>query len=122
VALGLAAAAEDDLISRPSVHELEDGHDHDDFESFIVTAGPVEDGNAFLGRLRGVIGLHDVLRVKGLIDLPRRDRRQVVQAVGDRLQHHFDRPWRADEERQTRLVVIGRKGLDRAAITAALSG
>jgi cobalamin biosynthesis protein CobW len=122
VALGLAAAAEDDLISRPSVHELEDGHDHDDFESFVVTAGPIEDGNAFLGRLRGVIGLHDVLRVKGLIDLPRRDRRQVVQAVGDRLQHHFDRPWRADEERQTRLVVIGRKGLDRAAITAALSG
>jgi cobalamin biosynthesis protein CobW len=38
------------------------------------------------------------------------------------LQHHFDRPWRADEERQTRMVVIGRKGLDRAAITAALSG
>jgi cobalamin biosynthesis protein CobW len=104
------------------VHELEDGHDHDDFESFVVTAGPVEDGNAFLARLRSVIGLHDVLRVKGLIDRPRRDRRQVVQAVGDRLQHHFDRPWRTDEDRQTRLVVIGRKGLDRAAITAALSG
>ncbi|MBV8505646.1 MAG: cobalamin biosynthesis protein CobW, partial [Alphaproteobacteria bacterium] len=122
VSLGLAAAAEDDLAFRPSVHELEAGHDHDDFESFVVTAGSVEDGHAFLARLRAAIGLHDVLRVKGFIDLPGRDRRQVVQAVGDRLQHHFDRPWRAGERRETRLVVIGRKGLDRSAITAALSG
>jgi cobalamin biosynthesis protein CobW len=122
VALGLAAAAEDDLTSRPSVHELDDGHDHDDFESFVVTVGPVADGNAFLGRLRAAIGRRDVLRLKGFIDLPGRDRRQVVQAVGDRLQQHFDRPWRAGEKRETRLVVIGRKGLDRSAITAALSG
>ena len=122
IALGLAAAAEDDLTSRPSVHELEDGHDHDDFESFVVTAGPVTDDNAFLGRLRAAIDLHDVLRVKGFIDRPGRDRRQVVQAVGDRLQQHFDRPWRAGEKRETRLVVIGRKGLDRSAISAALSG
>jgi cobalamin biosynthesis protein CobW len=116
----LAAAAEDDLTCRPSVHELEDGHDHDDFESFVVTAGSVEDGNAFLGRLRATIGLHDVLRVKGFIDLFGRDRRQVVQAVGDRLQQHFDRPWQAGEKRETRLVVIGHKGLDRAAIMSAL--
>ena len=122
VALGLAAAAEDDLASRPSVHELEAGHDHDDFESFVVTRGSVEDGNAFLARLRAAIGLYDVLRVKGFVDLPGRDRRQVVQAVGDRLQQHFDRPWHSDEKRETRLVVIGRKGLDRAAITAALGG
>ena len=122
VALGLAAAAENDLASRPSVHELEAGHDHDDFESFVVTAGSVEDGNAFLKRLRGAVGLHDVLRVKGFVDLPGRDRRQVVQAVGDRVQQHFDRPWHAGERRETRLVVIGRKGLDRAAITAALGG
>jgi cobalamin biosynthesis protein CobW len=37
------------------------------------------------------------------------------------LQRHFDRPWQVGEMRQTRLVVIGRKGLDRAAIAAALS-
>jgi cobalamin biosynthesis protein CobW len=39
VALGLAAAAEDDLASRPSEHELEAGHDHDDFESFVGCKG-----------------------------------------------------------------------------------
>jgi cobalamin biosynthesis protein CobW len=120
VALGLAAAAEDDLAARPSLHELEGGHDHDDFESFVVAGGPVADAAAFRDRLVAVIRAHDVLRVKGFVDLPGRDRRQVVQAVGDRVQQHFDRPWLPEENRATRLVVIGRKGLDRAAIAAGL--
>jgi cobalamin biosynthesis protein CobW len=120
VVLGLAAAAEDDLADRPSLHDLEAEHDHDDFESFVVTSGVVHNGEAFLARLRATIDLHDVLRVKGFVDRPGRDRRQVVQAVGGRLQHHFDRPWRTGEKRETRLVVIGKKGLDRAAIRSAL--
>jgi cobalamin biosynthesis protein CobW len=122
IALGLSSAAEEDLEARPSLHDLEAEHDHDDFESFVVTRGPVRDPKTFLARLRTMIGLHDVLRVKGFIDVPDRERRQVVQAVGDRLQQHFDRPWHPGEERETRLVVIGRKGLDRAAITATLDG
>ena len=122
VALGLAAAVEDDLAARTSLHDLEAEHDHDDFVSFVVISGPVRDSDRFLARLRATIASHDVLRVKGFVDLPDRDRRQVVQAVGDRLQQHFDRPWHAGEKRETRLVVIGRKGLDRAAISAALAG
>ncbi|HEY8873665.1 MAG TPA: cobalamin biosynthesis protein CobW, partial [Stellaceae bacterium] len=35
VALGLAASAEDDLAARPSCHDLEAEHDHDDFDSFV---------------------------------------------------------------------------------------
>jgi cobalamin biosynthesis protein CobW len=46
----------------------------------------------------------------------------VVQAVGPRLDAYYDRPWRADEPRATRLVVIGRKGLNRAAILGAVIG
>ena len=121
VALGLAAAAEDDLAARPALHDLETGHDHDDFESFVVTRAAVPDGAAFLRHLEAAIRGYGLLRVKGFVDMPGRDRRQVVQAVGDRLQHYFDRPWAAGEKRQTRLVVIGRKGLDRAAISAALA-
>src|SRR5918997_5767860 len=34
--LGLGAAAEADLASRPSHHETEDDHDHDDFESVAI--------------------------------------------------------------------------------------
>jgi cobalamin biosynthesis protein CobW len=121
VLLGLAAAAEDDLANRPSHHDLEPGHDHDDFESFVVARGPIADPAPFLARLAGVIAAHDVLRLKGFLDIPGREFRQVVQGVGARVQHYFDRPWRADEARATRLVVIGRKGLDRAAIAAALT-
>jgi cobalamin biosynthesis protein CobW len=121
VALGLAAAAEDDLAARPSLHDLAAEHDHDDFESFVVTSGAVSDGAAFITRLCAAIELHDVLRVKGFVDRPGRNRRLVVQAVGRRVQQHFDRPWAAGERRETRLVVIGKKGLDRAAISSALA-
>jgi len=120
VLLGVGAAAEDDLAARPSHHDLETGHDHDDFESFVVARGPVADPARFLARLGAVISAHDILRLKGFLDVPGKEFRQVVQGVGERLQHYFDRPWREREPRLTRLVVIGRKGLDRAAISAAL--
>ena len=122
VALGLTASAEDDLAARPSLHDVEMTHDHDDFESFVVSFGAVEDSDAFLTRLRATIRHHRVLRLKGFVDLPGRDRRLVVQAVGDRLQQYFDRPWQMMERRETRLVVIGEKGLARAAIAAGLAG
>ncbi len=120
VALGLAASAEDDLAARPSCHDQDAGHDHDDFDSFVVERGPVVDGAGFRARLAGLIRAHDVLRVKGFLYIPGRDRRQVVQAVGERIEQHFDRAWLPGESRATRLVVIGRKGIDRAAIRSAL--
>jgi cobalamin biosynthesis protein CobW len=121
VALGLAAAAEDDLAARPSLHDLEGEHDHDDFASFVVERGPVTDPAAFRRRLGAVIRAHDVLRVKGFLDVPGRHRRQVVQAVGDRIEQHFDRAWLPGERGASRLVVIGRRDIDRPAIAAALA-
>jgi cobalamin biosynthesis protein CobW len=122
VALGLAAGAEDDLAARPSVHEEEGGHDHDDFDSFVVATGPVADPALLRARLTDAIRAQDVLRVKGFADVPGRARRLVIQAVGGRIEQHFDRPWSPGETRATRLVVIGKKGLDRAAVESALSG
>jgi cobalamin biosynthesis protein CobW len=121
IALGLAASAEDDLAARPSCHDLEAEHDHDDFDSFVVERGPVGDGALFRARLLALIRAHEVLRVKGFLDVPGRDRRLVVQAVGERIEQHFDRAWLSSEPRATRLVVIGRKGIDRAAIQSALT-
>jgi len=118
--LGLDAGAEDDLACRPSHADLQGTHDHDDFESFVVARGPVADPQRFVQRLGAVVATHDILRLKGFLDVPGKEFRQVVQAVGARLQHYFDRPWGEREARATRLVVIGRKGLDRAAIAAAL--
>lgn len=120
ILLGLSAAAEDDLASRPSVHELEGEHDHDDFDSFVVAVDMAGGIDRLVPRLEHVIATHDILRLKGFLAIPGKDFRQVVQAVGPRIELYFDRPWHAAEPRASRLVVIGRKGIDRAAIAAAL--
>jgi len=123
VVLGLGAHAEDDLDARPSHHDGVDGeHDHDDFESFVCELDPVADPAALEDRIRTVAAEHDVLRVKGFVDVPGKGMRHVVQAVGDRIERYFDRPWRPDEPRQSRLVVIAEKGIDEAAVRAALAG
>jgi cobalamin biosynthesis protein CobW len=119
VLLGLGAAAEGDLGARATLHG--DGvHDHDDFESFLVEPGPVTDPDAFAARVAAVAARHGVLRLKGFLDVPGRALRHAVQAVGPRVAGYYDRPWKVGETRHSRLVVIGRKGLDRAAIAAAL--
>jgi cobalamin biosynthesis protein CobW len=123
VLLGLQAAAEDDLAARPSHHEAEGAdHNHDDFESFPLQLGPLASPQALLDRLLAAIEQHDILRVKGFLAVAGKDMRLVVQAVGTRLQHYYDRAWRTDEPRGGSLVVIGLKGLDRAAITRAIAG
>ena len=122
VLLGLSAAAEDDLASRPSQHDLEGEHDHDDFDSFVVTLGPIREPAQLLSQLPDIIATHDILRVKGFLDVTGKDFRQVVQAVGPRIEQYFDRPWQTDEPRASRLVVIGRKGIDRAKIAEAIAG
>ncbi len=121
VLLGLHAAAEDDLAARPSHHDgPDDDHDHDDFDSFTVTLGPIADPDALHRRLAACVEAHDILRVKGFLDVPGKEMRHVVQAVGARIQRYYDRPWRGGEARLSRLVVIGEKGLDRAAVTLCL--
>jgi G3E family GTPase len=54
----------------------------------------------------------DLLRAKGIIDLAGSDRRFVFQGVHMTMDTDFDRPWRVDEVRDSRLVFIGRN-LDR---------
>ena len=120
VLLGLDAAAEDDLASRPSHHDDEEDHEHDDFESFDVALGDIGSPEAFAGRLARVAADHDILRIKGFASVAGKPMRLAIQGVGRRVNHHFDRPWAADERRETRLVVIGQSGLDRAAIAEAL--
>ncbi len=122
VLLGLGAAAEDDLDARPSHHDSAEDHDHDDFESFDVTLGEIADPEALIARLKAAAGAHDVLRVKGFVAVAGKDMRLVVQGVGPRFSHYYDRDWGAEETRASRLVVIGESGLDRTAIAAAIQG
>ncbi len=59
--------------------------------------------------------------MKGFLEVRGKPMRLLVQGVGARFRQQFDRPWKADEARGGRLVVIGEKGLDRAAIEAAIA-
>ena len=122
VLLGLDAAAEDDLDSRHSHHDDGEEHDHDAFLSFRVVLGAVADIAAFTENLAKVARAHDVYRMKGFVDVPGKAMRHVIQGVGGRFNGYFDRPWGADEQRRSEIVVIGAKDMDADAITAALQG
>ncbi len=121
VLLGLAAAAEDDLAARPSHHDAEDGaHEHDDFESFVVAVPETATPDQLIARLARVAAAHDVLRIKGFLAVAGKPMRLAVQGVGARFRQSYDRPWAPGEARSGHVVVIGRTGLDRAAISAGI--
>ena len=121
VLLGIGAAAEDDLDARPSHHDGVDDHDHDDFDTFTMRVKDDLTVDELLARLARAITENDILRVKGFANVAGKDMRLLIQAVGNRIQHYYDRDWRADETRETRLVVIGQKGLDESAVKALLN-
>lgn len=120
--IGLGAGAEGDLANRQSHHEMEGEvqHDHDDFETFVVPLQGAQDKAPFLKRLETLIAGHEILRLKGFVEIAGAPARLLIQAVGPRLDSYFDRPWARGEARRSALVVIGLKGLDRPAIEAAL--
>ena len=120
VLLGLGAAAEDDLDSRPSHIDEAGEHDHDDFTTFSVELDEVDSPPRLAARLSEVISAHRILRVKGFAAVAGKDMRLLVQAVGERVRHYYDREWREGEARRSRLVVIGETGLDEARVREAL--
>ena len=141
VLLGQGIGAEADMHVRAEVHHHhhdDDDHDHDhdpdhdgddqhhhhdhghdEFETFIVTRAEIADPAAFATRIAAVMQAHDILRLKGFAAVAGKPMRLTIQAVGPRVDTYFDRPHTGP--RETRLVVIGQAGLDRAAISAALS-
>lgn len=119
VLLGLGAGVEEQIDARPSHHDNEEDHDHEDFDSFVMELGELGNPAPLLDALKQVIADHDILRVKGFVAIAGRPARLVIQAVGPRIQHHYDRHWQAQEARASRLVVIGQAGLDQTAIERA---
>ncbi|MXQ13911.1 cobalamin biosynthesis protein CobW [Microvirga makkahensis] len=120
VLLGLSAAAEADLDARPSHHETAEDHDHDDFESIAISVAPVATPEALVARVERAAQAAGVLRIKGFAPVDGKPMRLVVQGVGQRVAYHFDRPWKAGEAQDGRMVVIGLKGFDVKAVEAAL--
>jgi cobalamin biosynthesis protein CobW len=120
VLLGLGAAAEDDLAARPSHHDAVEEHDHDDFDTFVVDLPSIPAADALIDRLKKTAEEHDILRIKGFVAIEGKPMRLLVQGVGERFSHHFDRAWAPGEARASRLVIIGEKGLDQDGIRKAL--
>ncbi|WP_270729022.1 cobalamin biosynthesis protein CobW [Shimia sp. Alg240-R146] len=106
VILGLEAAAEDDMDARPSHHDGHHDHEHDDFESIVVDVPEQSDPAAFAAKIEKMAKEQNILRVKGYAAVTGKPMRLLVQAVGARVRHQFDRPWKAEEARQGRMVVI----------------
>ena len=119
ILLGIGAAAEADLDARPSHHDGEAEHDHDDFESFVVELPELAGAEGVLPRLATIAAAHDILRIKGFLAVRGKAMRLLVQGVGPRFSQSFEKAW-GPGTRRSRLVVIGQAGLDRGAIEAAL--
>lgn len=121
ILLGLGLAVEDDIENRKTHHDGAFDHEHDDFDTFVVELDAVDDPETLAGRVEKAAEAENVLRVKGFADVTGKPMRLLVQGVGPRVSHYYDRAWEADETRGTRLVVIGLKGIDRAAIEKLLA-
>ena len=124
VLVGIESAAEEriDAVHNHHDHHHEHGHHHDHahdhFDSYVIKLGEV-DADLFQQQLTGLLEKYDIYRAKGFAAIPNKPMRQVLQAVGQRLDSHFDRLWQADETRQTSLVVIC-KGVDEQTLINAL--
>ncbi|EKF19359.1 cobalamin biosynthesis protein CobW [Nitratireductor pacificus] len=119
--LGLGLAVEDDIENRKTHHDGADDHEHDDFDTFVVDLPAVLHPDDLQRRVSAAIDTGEVLRLKGFAHVKGKPMRLQVQAVGPRVSHYYDRPWKAGELPETRLVVIGLKGIDRSRIETLLS-
>ena len=133
--LGLEAAAADDIDARPSHyedhhhhhdhdhdhHHHHHDHNHDHFESVVIDLPEQVDAVSFAERVERLAKDQNILRVKGYAAVEGKPMRLLVQAVGSRVRHQFDRPWKPEEGRQGKVVVIAEHDdVNREAIRAAL--
>jgi cobalamin biosynthesis protein CobW len=120
ILLGLGAEAEADVDNRPSHHDGHFDHEHDDFDTVVIEMGAVADPAVITAAIERLATEQNILRVKGFVAVTGKPMRLLVQAVGARVRHQYDRPWGNDAPR-TRLVVIAEHdNVDEAAIRAVL--
>ena len=119
---GEAGHVHDDGCDHDHDHGHE-GHDHahghviDDIKGVSLRLDAPIDGEKVTRWLNETLQAQgpDILRAKGILDVQGEDRRLVFQAVHMLLEGDFQRPWRDQEPRYSRMVFIGRN-LDEAAL------
>lgn len=118
--LGFNAAVEDNLESRPSHHDTEEEHEHDDgINSINLDLEQEFEPSALVAKLERLVAEQEIYRIKGFVAVPNKSMRLVLQGVGSRFDYFYDRPWQDSEVRQTRLVFIG-QDLDKAMVAKAV--
>jgi len=118
--LGFNAAVENNLDSRPSHHDTEAEHDHDDeINSVHIVLNETFEPATLVKQLSFLVEKQEIYRIKGFVAVPNKAMRLVLHGVGQRFDYFYDRPWQPTEVRQTRLVFIGRS-LDRSQIQTAM--
>ncbi len=109
ILLGFQAAVEDNLDKRPSHHDTEEDHDHDDeITSTHLILNRSFDPKKLQQQLQTLVQQQEIYRIKGFVAVPNKPMRLVLQGVGSRFDQFYDRPWQPEEVRQTKLVFIGR--------------
>ncbi|AUH32120.1 cobalamin biosynthesis protein CobW [Paracoccus tegillarcae] len=122
VILGVGAAAEDDLAARPSHHDGADDHEHEDFETVVIDLPEIGDPADLVASIERLAREQNILRVKGYVAVSGKPMRLLVQAVGARVRHQYDRAW-GSQPRASRLVVIAEHDdVNETAIRGALLG
>ncbi|WP_010543453.1 CobW family GTP-binding protein [Sphingomonas elodea] len=98
----------------------EDDHEHDDAITSVSlrSEAPIRP-ELFMPWLRTLTAAQgqDILRLKGVLAFPGEEQRYVVQGVHMLLDGNYQREWKPEEPRTSRLVFIGRN-LDPAALQA----
>jgi cobalamin biosynthesis protein CobW len=107
--LGFNSAVEDDLDQRPSHHDTEEDHEHDDdINSIQLVFDSTPDPQLLVNQLKSLVQKYEIYRIKGFVNVINKPMRMVLQGVGDRFDTFYDRLWKPAEPRQTKLVLIGK--------------
>jgi cobalamin biosynthesis protein CobW len=86
----------------------------------VIDLPEVNDIDELVASIARLAREQNVLRAKGYLAVKGKPMRLLVQSVGERVRHQFDKPWGASP-RRSKLVVIGEHGdIDEAAIKAGL--
>ncbi len=89
----------------------EEDHEHDDaVTSVCLRSDQPMDGVRLTGWLQGMLAERgqDLLRTKGILSIAGQDKQFVVQAVHMLMEGNFTKSWSPNENRESRLVFIGR--------------
>ena len=106
IILSLEAKAENDINARPSHHDNEEEHDHDDFESITFDLNEIEQTEEILNKIKKLTLDYEILRIKGYLKIKNKPMRFLIQAVGSRVRGQYDKVWESQEVKQSRLVFI----------------